>query len=199
LQICNKCVDRVAILRYRFALMKKALQQELGRKIRELRKEKGLTMQQLAEMVGVNYTTIHRVETGRVSPSVVLLSEIAHRLGRSAASLLEDQMAQITLIRKEDQPEVESDKMKLRLLVPQGVINDKISISFCKANPGEFVDKHQTKGFELPIILKGRCVFRYGGRDYEMKEGDLAYFDGNVWHSVMALEPLEFIALYFRE
>ncbi len=156
-------------------------------------------MEQLAAMVGVNYTTIHRVETGRVSPSVVLLSEIAQRLGQSIVSLLEDQRAPITIIRKEDQPEVEADKMRLRLLVPQGVINDKISISFCKADAGEFVDKHRTKGFELPIILKGRCVFKYGDQDYDMKEGDLAYFDGNVWHSVVALEPLEFIALYFRE
>ncbi len=89
--------------------------------------------------------------------------------------------------------------MKLRLLVPQGLINDKISINFCKAAVGEFVGEHQTEGFELPIILKGRCVFKYGGKDYEMKEGDLAYFDGNVSHSVVALEPLEFIALYFRD
>ena len=179
--------------------MKKKLQQQLGRKIRELRKERGLTMQQLAEMVGVNYTTIHRVETGRVSPSVVLLSEIAHRLGHSIVSFLEDKEAQMTLIRKDDQPSVKSDKMRLRLLVPQGLVDDKISINFCKADVGQFVDEHQTKGFELPIILKGRCVFKYGGQDYEMREGDLAYFDGNVSHSVVALEPLEFIALYFRE
>jgi transcriptional regulator with XRE-family HTH domain len=179
--------------------MKKMLQQQLGRKIRELRKQRGLTMRQLADMVGVNYTTIHRMETGRVSPSVVLLSEIADRLGDSITNLLEDKKAKVTFIRKEDQPAVESAKMKLRLLVPQGLINDKISINFCKADVGEFVGEHQTAGFELPIILKGRCVFRYAGQEYEMKEGDLAYFDGNVSHSVVALEPLEFIALYFRD
>jgi len=179
--------------------MKKTDHPQLGRKIRELRKKRGLTMRQLAEAVGVNYTTIHRVETGRVSPSVVLLSLIAHQLGRSIVSLLEETRGQITVIRKQDQPEVHSDKMKLRLLVPQGLINDKISISFGKADVGEFVDEHQTKGFELAIIVKGRCVFKYGGQDYELKEGDLVYFDGNVWHSVVALKPLEFIALYFRE
>jgi quercetin dioxygenase-like cupin family protein len=156
-------------------------------------------MRQLADMVGVNYTTIHRMETGRVSPSVVLLSEIAERLGDSITNLLEDKKAKVTFIRKEDQPAVESAKMKLRLLVPQGLINDKISINFCEADVGEFVGEHQTAGFELPIILKGRCIFKYAGQDYEMKEGDLAYFDGNVSHSVVALEPLEFIALYFRD
>ena len=179
--------------------MKKALQQQLGRKIRELRREKGLTMQQLAEKVGVNYTTIHRVETGQVSPSVVLLSEIAQRLDCSIVSLLEEKKAQIKIIRKEDQPEVDSHKMRLRLLVPQGMIDDKISISFCTADAGKFVDAHQTQGFELAIILKGQCLFTHGGQDYELKEGDLVHFDGRIRHAVEALEPLEFIALYFRE
>jgi len=89
--------------------------------------------------------------------------------------------------------------MRLRLLVPEGVVNDKFSISLGKADSGEFVDPHQTRGFELAFMLRGRCVFKYDGRDYELKEGDLVYFDGNVWHSVVALEPMEFIALYFRE
>lgn len=172
---------------------------ELGRKIREVRKDIGLTMRQLAELVGVNYTTIHRVETGRVSPSVVLLSEIAHHLGRSVVSLLEPPHTRITVIKSKDQPVVQSEMMSLRLLVPQGLINDKISISLGKANVGEFVGKHQTDGFEFAYIIRGKCVFTHGGEDYEMAEGDLVYFDGRVPHSVVATEPLEFLAIYFRD
>ncbi len=120
-------------------------------------------------------------------------------MGSSVASLIEEKGAKLTIIRGNDQPEVDSGKMKLRLLVPQGLIDDKISISLGKADSGEFIDKHQTMGFELAYIIRGRCVFRHGGKDYELKEGDLVYFDGKVWHSVVALEPLEFVALYFRE
>ena len=76
-------------------------QRKLGRRIRDLRKDIGLTMQQLAEKVGVNYTTIYRVETGKVSPSVVLLSEIAHQLGHSIVTLLKDDRAQLNIIKSE--------------------------------------------------------------------------------------------------
>ncbi len=156
-------------------------------------------MQQLADMVGVNYTTIYRVETGKVSPSVVLLSEIAHRLGRSIVSLLEDKGPLLTVIRAGDQPVVNSDQLSLRLLIPQGLINDKISISLGKAKVGEFVSRHETEGYELAYMIRGRCIFCYGGDDHELNEGDLVYFDGRVWHSVVATESLEFIAIYFRD
>lgn len=158
----------------------------------------GLTMGQLAEMVGVNYTTIYRVETGKVSPSVVLLSEIAHKLGHSIVTLLQEERAQLTIIRCQDQPVVESESLKLRLLVPKGLVSDKISISLGKGRPGEIVSKHTTDGFELAYMIRGSCRFAYGNESHELREGDLVYFDGKVSHSVVVLEPLEFLALYFR-
>ena len=180
------------------AEMPKSDKQKLGRKIREIRKDLGLTMQQLAETVGVNYTTIYRVETGKVSPSVVLLSDIAQHLGHSVTSLLEEDRDQMTIIRSEDQPVVASEAMSLRLLIPKGLINEKISISLGKGGPGEIIGEHQTPGHELAYIIKGRCLFNYGGTDHELKRGDLVYFDGKVGHAVVVQEPLEFLAIYFR-
>jgi len=37
-------------------------------------------MKELAKKVGVSTITIHRIEKGEVSPSVAVLSEIAHQL-----------------------------------------------------------------------------------------------------------------------
>lgn len=179
--------------------MPQSIQHNLGRKIRELRKMRGLTMQELADLAGVNYTTIYRVETGKVAASVVLLSEIAHHLGHSIVSLFEDKRSHLTLIRADTQPTVTSEKMTLRLLVPQGLINEQISISLGKAQIGEFVGRHKTEGFELAYIIRGKCIFRYAGQDHHLTEGDLIYFDGREWHSVVAEEPLEFLAIYFRD
>jgi transcriptional regulator with XRE-family HTH domain len=174
-------------------------QKKLGRKIREIRKELGLTMHQLASKVGVNYTTISRVETGKVSPSVVLLSDIAHYLGQSITSLLAQEPPRCRIIRSEDQPEIDSNKMALKLLVPRGVVDESFSISLGKGGPGEIVGLHETPGYEMAIIFKGRCIFRYGETDHELKSGDLVYFDGRVPHSVLAQEFLEFLAIYFRD
>ena len=179
--------------------MSKPDQKRLGSKIRELRKEMGLTMQQLADLVGVNYTTIYRVETGKVSPSVALLSDIAHHLGHSITSLLAEERNQLTLIRAKDQPLVESEQMALRLLMPKGIINEKISISLGKGSPGEIVGSHETPGYELSYVIRGKCVFKYGDTDHKLEEGDLVYFDGKVKHGVTALEPRGFSAISFRD
>ena len=61
--------------------MNRHTNEDIGFRIRDLRKKKGLSMNQVADKVGVSYITIHRIETGKVSPSVVLLSEIADCLG----------------------------------------------------------------------------------------------------------------------
>lgn len=173
-------------------------QQILGRKIREIRKGLGLTMRQLADLVGVNYTTIYRVETGKVSPSVVLLSDIAHHLGHSITSLLEAERPLCRVIRATEQPEIEANQMTLRLLLPRGVVDDAFSISLGKGGPGEIVGRHETPGFELAYILRGVCTFFHGKSTQELHPGDLVYFDGRVPHSVLAQEPLEFIAVYFK-
>jgi len=52
----------------------------VGKRVREIRKNAGLSMKELAAKVGVSFLTIQRIETGKVSPSVALLSEIAYHL-----------------------------------------------------------------------------------------------------------------------
>jgi transcriptional regulator with XRE-family HTH domain len=171
---------------------------KLGNKIRTIRKDRGLTMKQLAERVGVSYLTIFRVETGKVSPSVVLLSEIAQCLGSSIVSLIEEDQKDLVLIKGENQQIVESEKLRLKLLVPQGMINDQISISLGTAGPGKIIGRHKTEGHEFAYIIRGKCLFTYGGVNHELNRGDLVYFNGEIAHSVTALEKLEFLALYFR-
>lgn len=41
--------------------------------LREKRLEKGLTLQQLAELSGVHYMKIHQIETGKIKPANVTL------------------------------------------------------------------------------------------------------------------------------
>lgn len=172
---------------------------QIGTRIREARKTMGLTQKQLADMVGVSYLTIYRVETGKVSPSVALLSEIADCLRKSITSFLRQEQDRLTLIREKEQAEIESERLKVRLLVPKGLINDSISISLGKARKGEFVGSHTNEGFELSYIVRGKCIFKHGSKEYKMNQGDLAYFDGSVNHSVVALEPLEFLIMQFRD
>ncbi len=55
-------------------------QPELGRKILELRKEKGLTQEELVELCNINVRTIQRIEAGEVTPRHYTLKNILKAL-----------------------------------------------------------------------------------------------------------------------
>ncbi len=54
---------------------------EIGRKIRILRKTRGLTQEQLAERLRITRATISNYEIGRRSPHIKELEDIAEALG----------------------------------------------------------------------------------------------------------------------
>ena len=55
-------------------------QHEIGNKLSELRKKKGLTQEELAIRCGVNVRSIQRIEAGTVSPRVATLKLIGVEL-----------------------------------------------------------------------------------------------------------------------
>ncbi len=61
---------------------------EFGAKIADLRKEKGLTQAQLADLLNISNKTISRWETGEGYPEITLLSPLAKALGVTVDELL---------------------------------------------------------------------------------------------------------------
>ncbi len=170
----------------------------IGNRIREARKQLGLNMKEFARQVGISYITLHRVETDKVSPSVALLSDIAHHLQQPIGSFFNEE-ASFTLVRAGTAPTLEAKSMKLDLLLPKGVIDPGTSVSICETSAGEFINEHSNQGFELVYQIKGKTLFRYGKEECEIHEGDLLYFDGSVKHSVAAPGPGKFLTVYFSK
>lgn len=61
---------------------------EIGRRIYELRKMKGLTQEQLAEAVGVSVPAVSKWETGTSLPDITMLAPVARLLGTTVDYLL---------------------------------------------------------------------------------------------------------------
>ena len=54
---------------------------KIGRKIVELRRKKGMTQEQLAELVGVRRETIMRLEKAQYNPSLKLAVDLSRAVG----------------------------------------------------------------------------------------------------------------------
>lgn len=51
--------------------------ERIGRRVKEIRLEKGITQEELAEMVGIQRASLSRIEAGRFSVGLDILSKIA--------------------------------------------------------------------------------------------------------------------------
>ena len=61
----------------------KTEENELARKIRELRSKLGLTQEQLAAKVGVTFSTVNRWESGKSKPSPLAMRQIEKLMERT--------------------------------------------------------------------------------------------------------------------
>ena len=62
--------------------------QKIGGFLRDLRKQKGLSQEQLATAVGVTQGAVSQWEKGRSKPSVAVLMKLADALGVTIDSIL---------------------------------------------------------------------------------------------------------------
>lgn len=52
-------------------------------RLRKWRTKRGLSLRQLAELAGVSFVTLYRIEAGKISPTVAMLERLAKALGIS--------------------------------------------------------------------------------------------------------------------
>ena len=87
---------------------------DVGTRIRAERKKKGLSLEALAKEVGVSLVTLQRIETGKTSPSVALLSEIAQYLDKSILCFIPDNRKSLNVIRKKQQQKISSNGLEIK-------------------------------------------------------------------------------------
>lgn len=64
------------------------MQNEIGKRIAELRRERGMNQEELAELARLHRVTIAKYETGQVEPGALAVGRIADALGVSTDELL---------------------------------------------------------------------------------------------------------------
>ena len=98
----------------------------LGERIRELRKSRGLTQDQFAEMIEVEQKHVSRIELGKSFPTIERLEKIASALQVPLRDIfdfihLEDQVARSTSI-EEMMKQLDDENQKIAYKVFNGII-----------------------------------------------------------------------------
>ena len=161
---------------------------ELAQRIKKLRLERGMTIDDAAVQSGLTRSWWSKVENFRITPSLPALFRLAATLGTNISKLLEglDARPPLVVIRPQERlkirrdPEISDvDYESLAHLRP----NRRMDPLLLTIEPGGGRKKalgHD--GEEFMMILAGRVVLEYGAERVELVVGDSAYFDAAVEH-----------------
>jgi transcriptional regulator with XRE-family HTH domain len=161
---------------------------KLGRKIRQIRNQNKLTLEEVAHRTGFTKSYLSMVESGKKSPPIATLSKIAQALSMDMAAFFERRKPEehLTLVRKEERETVVRDGTlfgyRYESIAPAKRPKKMEPFIITLPNKSKEEDRFDHEGEELFYVLKGKVRFYYGDKEYLLKEGDSVYFDSSIPH-----------------
>ncbi|WP_290054854.1 helix-turn-helix domain-containing protein [Amycolatopsis solani] len=159
----------------------------LGRRLHELRADRGLALSALAGAAGVSVSMLSAIERGEKTPTVVVLSRIADGLGLSLSRLLADLETDRVIVRRAAEQEhiAEPGGWHRTVLTPvvPGVNFEWIRTTLpphCDA--GEF-PAYAPGSHEFVAVESGVLCLGVGETDHVLSAGDSLYFPADAPHS----------------
>lgn len=151
----------------------------IPRRVRDERRRRGLTLEQLAASAGVSRAMISRIERGQSSPTAVLLSKICDAMGLSLSALMsEPSTAGPELRRMAQQPFwVDPETGYIRRLVSPPGGDGEVEIVAVELPAGQAVTFDATESLHSQdqiLLLEGRLQLRSADTVYELQPGDCA-------------------------
>jgi transcriptional regulator with XRE-family HTH domain len=156
----------------------------LGTLIRKYRKEKKLTLKNVAEKASISEGFLSQVENDVNSPSVDTLVRICNAIGVNAGDLLSQVSKQekIVLIRKSEWDDIDLSHtgfVTRRFFPPEDRTVIDSSILVVKAGKSIPVRKNIKNGQEVLCVLRGSIELMLSEETLHLVEGDSVHFRSN--------------------
>jgi transcriptional regulator with XRE-family HTH domain len=161
---------------------------KLGSRIRKLRKEKGITLSNLAEQACLSTSMLSMVERDITPPSIESLRRIAASLNVPCFYfLIEDQYTERMIVRRGERSllQLSDHNGSYELLSPS--LRKRIEMILFKLQPGESTveEPMSHEGEECLFVLSGRLKVVLPEQHVILEEGDSLYLDQELPHKII--------------
>jgi transcriptional regulator with XRE-family HTH domain len=158
--------------------------QNFGKRIKALRNERGLTLAQLGQRVGLSASYLSQVERGVTMPSLPRLTAIATALDVEVRFFFEDNVSAPCVVRSNQGKRLDSTAGAIVELLSANLSNKKIQPYRLVCRPGASSGRPTTHpGEESGLVLKGRLAVTVGEETFVLEVGDSIHYQALQPHS----------------
>lgn len=156
-----------------------------------MRKDKGLTLVEVAEKTGVAQATLSRIETGTMIGTVESHEKIAEILGIGLADLysgIDRRYEQITHLKREEGRKVTHHGKNVQTEILTSESSKKKITPLLVTLQGEAstaVEQNERGVEKFLYLLEGEIKAKVDREEYSLKSGETLYFDASLPHQLI--------------
>lgn len=161
---------------------------KIGAKIKELRVQKSLTQEELADRAELSKGFISQLERDITSPSIATLVDILQCLGTNLEEFFTGTTSEQVVFKKNDYFEKVDQELsnKIEWIIPNAQKNMMEPILLTLEPGGSTYLDNPHEGEEFGFILSGSITIHLGNKTHKAKKGESFYFTSNKNHYIAA-------------
>jgi transcriptional regulator with XRE-family HTH domain len=170
-------------------------------RIRRWREAEGHTLQELARRSGVASSTIHKIESLQMVPTIAVLLKIARGLGRRVSELVHEDNDGLPVVLQtpEERTPLEVEGRVIAHRLVGELIDPIIEVWRVRHNPGTGIE-YQEMRFDGEILIlceEGELEVVVDDEVYRVRSGDSLHFKASLGHTWMnrTEHPAQFLVV----
>ena len=182
---------------------------QISNRLKDIRKDKNITLQELADVAGVSKGMLSQVENSRSIPSLNVLLSLIKALDVDLNEFFKNinlhKTDKVILKKKEEYQSFEKENatgFNYQRLFTTSIHDYHVDFVLLRLENNAQRDPVRTEAFEFKYLLKGRVEYSIGDKIYLLEEGDSLFFDANEIHnprSIVKEDALLLVAYFFQE
>ncbi len=172
----------------------------VGENINRLRKEKQLTLDQLAAVCGVSKSMLSQIERNETNPTLATVWRLAEALGESIDDLIrgQEENHSLTVISESSIPVMndEAGQYRLAVLGPASLVNDMEWYELTIKPGGKLTSApHTARTTEHLTVLRGELEVTAGEESDKVSAGETARYAADRPHEIRNMTDADARAL----
>lgn len=155
---------------------------DIGKKLKELRLQNDLTLEDLASRSELTKGFLSQVERNLTSPSISTLKDILEALGTNLAEFFHEEKEEQIVFSTQDFFENIQEDYTIEWVIPNAQKNEMEPILLTLHPHKQSQEMSAHHGEEFGYVLKGSVTLVRGSKKYKLKARETFYINGSTSH-----------------